>query len=138
MGVVTKVGAIMKKYIPTVLISCLLLQLCGCYSMQEIQKDEFLLRAGSEDLQIKTNSGKSILFQKDDYVLRSDTIVGSGNTVSLYDWIPEKEFEGGIAIAEVESFSMYEFSILNTTGGIMLLGFLGTMLVFGILTGFQQ
>ena len=138
MGVVIKVGAIMKKYISAVLVPCLLLQLCGCYSMQEIQKDEFLLRAGKEDLQIKTNSGNSILFQKDDYVLRSDTIVGSGNTVSHYDWIPEKEFEGSIAIAEVESFSMYQFSMLNTTGGILLLGLLGTMLVFGLLTGFQQ
>ena len=138
MGVVIKVGAIMKKYISAVLVPCLLLQLCGCYSMQEIQKDEFLLRAGNEDLQIKTNSGNSILFQKDDYVLRSDTIVGSGNTVSHYDWIPEKEFEGSIAIAEVESFSMYQFSMLNTTGGILLLGLLGTMLVFGLLTGFQQ
>ena len=138
MGVEIKVGAIMNKYISALLVPCLLLQLCGCYSMQEIQKDEFLLRAGNEDLQIKTNSGNSILFQKDDYVLRSDTIVGSGNTVSHYDWIPEKEFEGSIAIAEVESFSMYQFSMLNTTGGILLLGLLGTMLVFGLLTGFQQ
>jgi hypothetical protein len=127
----------MKRYISAVLIPCLLLQLCGCYSMQEIQKDEFFERAENEDLQIKTNTGNSILFQKDNYILRSDSIIGKGTMLSHYSWIPETEFEGSIFIAEVKSFSMYEFSILNTTAGILLLGYLGTALVFGILTGFQ-
>ena len=127
----------MKRYIAAILIPCLLLQLCGCYSIQEIQKDEFLLRAGNEDVQIKTNTGNSILFLKDNYILRSDSLTGKGTIVSHYSWIPETEFEGSISIAEVKSFSMYEFSILNTTAGILLLGYLGTALVFGILTGFQ-
>jgi len=127
----------MKRYISAILIPCFLIQFIGCHSMQEIQKEEFFERAGNEDLQIKTNTGNSILFLKDNYILRSDSIIGEGTMVSHYSWIPETEFEGSIAIDEIESFSMYEFSILNTIGGIVLLGFLGTALVFGILTGFQ-
>jgi len=128
----------MKKCIAAILVPCLLLQFTGCYSMQEIQKDEFLVRAGNECLQIETINGKSILFQKDNYILRCDSIIGKGITVSYYDWIPETEFEGSIAISEVKSFSMYDFSILNTTGGVLLIGYIGTALVFGILTGFQN
>jgi len=66
--------------------------------MQEISRDEFAQWSGLEDIQIKTNEGKILLFNKDNYIIRSDSIIGVGNTVSYYDWIPETEFEGSIAI----------------------------------------
>jgi hypothetical protein len=88
----------MKRYIAAILVPCFLLQLSGCYSMQEISRDEFAQWSGLEDIQIKTNEGKILLFNKDNYIIRSDSIIGVGNTVSYYDWIPETEFEGSIAI----------------------------------------
>ena len=126
----------MKRYIAAIFVPCFFLQLSGCYTMQEISRDEFEQRPGQEDLQIKTNGGKILSFNKDNYIVRSDSIIGVGNTVSYYEWIPEIEFEGSIALDEVESFSMEGFSVLNTVwvalGGI----FIG-IIVFGAISGFE-
>ncbi|MBK7632057.1 MAG: hypothetical protein IPJ23_15375 [Ignavibacteriales bacterium] len=127
----------MKKYTVKILITCLLLQFTGCYSMQELQKDEFFERAGNENVQIKTNSGEKILFLINSYIVRTDSIVGKGAIISNYEGVPDKEFEGSIAVDQVESFQMEDFSIIHTIGGVMLLGYLGTALVLGILSGFH-
>ena len=126
----------MKRYIAAILVPCFLLQLSGCYSMQEISRDEFAQRSGQEDLQIETNEGKILSFNKDNYIVRSDSIIGVGNTVSYYDWIPETEFEGSIAIDKIESFSMESFSLFNTIGAV-LGGFFIGIIVFGAISGFE-
>ena len=126
----------MKRYIAAILVPCFLIQLSGCYSMQEISRDEFAQRSGQEDLQIETNEGKILSFNKDNYIVRSDSIIGVGNTVSYYDWIPETEFEGSIAIDEIESFSMESFSLFNTIGAV-LGGFFIGIIVFGAISGFE-
>lgn len=126
----------MKRYIAAIIIPCFLLQLSGCYSMQKISRDEFEQRSGQEDLQIKTNGGKRLSFNKDDYIVRSDSIIGVGNTVSYYDWIPEIEFNGSIALDEVESFSMESFSVFNTVGAALGGIFIG-IIVIGAISGFE-
>lgn len=128
----------MKRCISAVLIPCILFQLLsGCYSLQGLSKDEFIERAGKECLQVKLNSGKKIYYEPQDYLVRNDSIIGKGLIDSGSEEIPDKEFVGSIAMSEVESFSMEDFSIVFTIGGILLAGFLGTMLIFGILAGFK-
>ena len=54
----------MKRYISAVLILCLLLQLWGCYTFQEISKSELGQRNGEENIRIKTTDSKFYDFQK--------------------------------------------------------------------------
>jgi hypothetical protein len=54
----------MKRYISSILIPCLLLQLCGCYSYREITLDELKSYTGEKDIKITTGE-KDIIINRD-------------------------------------------------------------------------
>lgn len=54
----------MKKYIVSVLISCLLLQFVGCYSYRDITLDQLQSYSGKNDIRIKTNQDEVIINRK--------------------------------------------------------------------------
>jgi hypothetical protein len=54
----------MKRYIAAILIPCLLLQLCGCYSYREITIEELKSYKGENDIKIKTDKEELIINRK--------------------------------------------------------------------------
>ena len=93
----------MKKYITAVLIPCLLLYLSGCYSMQEVTKEEFSPAPDYPELYVKTKDYE-YTFEEGNYIFKNDTIYGKGELKLLVN--PYVPFEGTISINDVEKIEM--------------------------------
>ena len=65
----------MKRYISAVLIPCLLLQLCGCYSQKEITLEELMIYK-DEEITIIENDSVSYLLKNE---FTSDQIIMNSN-----------------------------------------------------------
>jgi len=110
----------MKKYISAVLIPCLLLQLAGCYSMEEVTREEFSPVPNYPKLLVKTGE-KEITFNQGDYYLKNDTICGKGNCITINN--VEEPFDGRLALADVNEIQREEFDEVATialTTGVLL------------------
>jgi len=104
-----------KKLVSGLLITTIITQIVGCYSYQEITKDEFLYAEYYEDLQIKTKNQLIYRFNEGDYIIREDTLLGNGkivnNLTKKRDFV---EFKGGIYFEDIESFYFDRFDTANT------------------------
>ena len=105
----------MKKYISSVLISCMLIQLYGCYSMQEISKEEMIQQVDKSDIKIWTKEN-IYTFEDSAYTLQNDSIIGHGkiemtegnnsDTISTLD--------AKIALSEVLKIEAYKYNLAHT------------------------
>ena len=94
-------GKNMKKIITSVLIPSLLFYLTGCYSLNEITKEE-LRESGNEDIQLITKNGVLYSFDKENYFIQSDTLSGDG--LHIYGMI-KTPFTGSIALQDMDKIS---------------------------------
>jgi hypothetical protein len=80
----------MKKYISTILINALLIQLVGCYTQRELTYNEFYSLPKSEEITVETKSGETISLNEDslhhDYVRWEK----NENSITLYPQHLEK------------------------------------------------
>jgi hypothetical protein len=97
--------------------------------MKPVSKDT--IRSGSfhGDLQVLTTDGKSYKFKTDDYAIVDDSIKGKGIQSGRTKSIPDKVFEGSIAIQDIEHSVADQFDsggtvvfAALTVGIIVLLG----------------
>jgi hypothetical protein len=118
----------MKRYISAILVPCLLLQLSGCYSMQEISTEELINRNGEDDIQVITKENKTYVFDEFNYKIFPDSISGKGNLIVDYSEFSSyyQEFEGTIAFSEIESLYTDEFNLTET---IFILGMFAFVLL---------
>ncbi|MBK7632271.1 MAG: hypothetical protein IPJ23_16505 [Ignavibacteriales bacterium] len=72
----------MKRYISAILIPCFLLQFFGCYSYQEITKDEFIKADNYVDLLVITKNQHTYKFNEGYYLVKEDSIYGNGRFVN--------------------------------------------------------
>ena len=93
----------MKKYFISVLIPYLLLQFSGCYSMQEVTKEEFSPAPDYPELIVKTKA-KKYAFEEGNYIFTNDTIYGRGEFTLLEN--PFKPFVGTISTKNVYDMQM--------------------------------
>jgi hypothetical protein len=112
----------MKRCISVILIPCLLLQLCGCYSFNDITFDELKTYEGSNEIRIKTNN-KEFLIERQSgeinpmdwevidslIIIKTKEQVKWENYYKLVDKITEIKFN------ELESVEIDEFDILETS-----------------------
>lgn len=112
-----------KKYIVLVLTPSLLIQLCGCYSMKEITKDEFIKQNSEKETLLITKDNAMYQINKLSYNVNSDTINVLKGTVSI-NQETEVPFSGEIAVVDVRNFN-----VLAIEGGKT------TWLTLGILAG---
>ena len=119
-----------KKIVSAFLINAILIQIVGCYSYQEITKEEFLNAKENEDLRVTTKNQTSYEFDAEDYIVKNDSIYGNGHIVNTK--IKKryyKDFEGSIYLGDVESFQFDNFDVISTivvvavTVGFLSLGF---------------
>lgn len=114
-----------KKYIITVLIPALLIQLCGCYSMQEISKDELTGLKEGGDLIVYTKDATIYSFESSNYHVSNDSLYGKGYVKFNEDSDFKATIEKSIALTNIESVQQDEMNASGTTwlivGGILLI-----------------
>ena len=74
----------MKKYISAFLIPCLLLNIFGCYSLNEIPREDFSKYIADEELElnIKLKDGRTIISKEYEHIFVSEPsefIFGKGD-----------------------------------------------------------
>jgi len=113
-----------KKYIVSVLIPALLVQLCGCYSMKEISKDEMTGLKEGGDLVVYTKDSTIYSFEESNYYISNDTLYGKGYVKFSEDSDFKVAIENSIALTNIEKVQKAELNPTSTTwliiGGMLL------------------
>src|SRR3972149_8998577 len=121
-----------KKYIVSVLIPLLLIQVYGCYSMKEISKDEMAGLNEGGDLILHTKNSTIYFFEKSNYNISNDTLSGKGYA-KLIDASDFKIVnEGAVTLKDIERIQQDELNLVTTSlvvGGILLV-IVGAVIVF--------
>ena len=122
-----------KKYIVFVLIIALLIQLYGCYSMQEISKDEMTGFKEGGDLIVYTKDANIYFFEESNYHISNDSLYVKGYVKSS-DYASKVEIEKSIALSNIESIEQDEVNPVTTSllviGSILLTAFVGVIVVY--------
>jgi hypothetical protein len=121
-----------KKYIVSVLIPALLIQLYGCYSMQEISKDEMVRLQNGDDLIVHTKDSTIYFFEESNYHISNDTLYGKGYIKFNENADFKVETENTIALTNIESVQQDEINPVTTallTVGIVLVTLFGAFLI---------
>jgi hypothetical protein len=122
-----------KKNIHFVLIPALLIQLCGCYSMQDISKDEMSgLKLGG-DLIVHSRDSTIYFFEQSNYQISNDSLYGKGYVKypNAYDF--KAVNKSTVALANIETMQQDELNQVKTwllIGGISLAVIVVIVLVF--------
>ena len=113
-----------KKYIVSVLIPSLLIQLCSCYSMKEISKDEIAELKEEGNLTIYAKDSTIYFFEESNYRISNDSLYGKGYVRYTEDSDFETVFDDSIALVNIEKVQQDELNAVNTT--LLIIG--GTLL----------
>ena len=122
-----------KKYIASVLVPALFIQLCGCYSMKEISKDEIVELKEEGDLTIYAKDSTIYFFEKSNYNISNDTLYGKGYA----KFSDASDFkivnESAVALTDIERIQRDELNLVTTSlvvGGILLVVIAGIVILF--------
>ena len=121
-----------KKYIVSVLIPALLIQLCGCYSMKEIGKNEVAGLEEGGDLIVHTKDSTIYFFEKSNYHISNNSIYGKGYAKFTNASDFKIVNEGAVALKDIERIQQDELNLVTTSlvvGGILLV-IVGAVIVF--------
>jgi hypothetical protein len=126
----------MKKYISSLLISCMLLQLYGCYSMQNISIEELKQPLDKNNIAVFTKDSVSYELSRN-YIIKNDSIIGKG---FMNNWNRDKKdafFDSRIAISDIQFIQTEKYNSTNTfllAAGIGV----GVILIVGIVVVTQN
>jgi hypothetical protein len=112
----------MKRYISTILIPCLLLQLCGCYSFQNISTEELYNQKDREDITIIDANDYEYLFQAQNYKIINDTIEGKAMRNKINNDVEKEVFKGKVALSDIKSVKEDRINYVNTSLLILCIG----------------
>ena len=122
-----------KNYIASILIPALLIQLCGCYSVKELSKDEIAELKVGGDLIVHTKDSTIYFFEKSDYHTSNDSLYGKGYA-KFSDATDFKAVnESIVPLTDIESIQQDELNLVTTVllfGGILLVVIAGILILF--------
>lgn len=104
-----------KKFIVSILISGVLINLCSCYSMSKITKEELKERIGEGDLIVHKKDSTSYLFKENNYKISGDTLYGKGHKKYFEYYTFTEPFEGIIVLPDIETIEQDELNAVTTT-----------------------
>lgn len=117
----------MKKLISILLAFALHTQIVGCYSYQEITKEEFNQTEEYSDLRITTKDQNTYEFYENDYTVKEYSIYGSGKLMlelksgmKVY-----KDYTGSVYLGDIESIKFDKFDAALT----ILMGAIGVGII---------
>ena len=103
-----------KKLISNLLVVALLTQIVGCYSYQEITKEEFTQAEKYTDLQLRTKSQSIYKFDEGSYTVMEDSIYGSGIKKLKHSNKRFEDYTGSVYLEDIESFEFDKFDTVIT------------------------
>lgn len=119
-----------KKYIVSVLIPALLIQLYSCYSMQDIPKEEITGLRGEGDLTVYTKDATIYFFEESNYLIANDSLYVKGYVKSSA-YASKVEIEKSIALTNIESIQQDEINPVTTS--LLVLGSILTVVATAFL-----
>jgi len=105
----------MKKYISAVLIPCLMMQLFGCYSFQNISVEELSNQKERDDITLIDTENYEYLFKVKNYTISNDSIVGKAMRNKINNETEKEVFKGKIAISDIKSIQKYQINYVTST-----------------------
>ena len=117
----------MKKLISIVLILSLLPYLAGCYSINQVSKEELQTDNSRGDLTIITNQNEIYKFEDGSYFIKSDTLFGMGIKAIADKQIP---ITNEIALGNITSIKGKESDGLKTA--FLIVGIIGIVAAIGL------
>ena len=117
----------MKKYISAILIPCMLLQLCGCYSYREITFEELKNYKGGNEIKIITDKDTILINRDSTEILKMDWVVSDTSIlVQEKRSLDSSEKENSIHNKNEIKFNDIKYAAINEpdseeTEGIILL-----------------
>ena len=122
-----------KKYIASVLIPALLIQLYGCYSMQDVSKDELAGLKDGGDLIVITKDSTIYFFEESNYHISNDSLYGRG--YAKFSDAPEFKLinKGAVALTNIKTIQQDELNLVTTgflIGGILVVVIAGILILF--------
>ena len=112
------------------------MNLIGCYSYQEITKDEFTKAEVYLDLQVVTKNQHIYEFDEGDYTVQKDSIYGSGKLINKKTINAKfREFTGSIYLEDIETF---KFDKYNTVLTVLVIGCGVGLFILGLTADRQQ
>ena len=103
-----------KKYFISILIPALLIQLYGCYSMQDISKDELTGLTDEGDIIVYTKDATIYFFEESNYHISNDSLYVKGYVKSSA-YASKIEIEKSIALTNIESIQQNELNPVTTS-----------------------
>jgi hypothetical protein len=126
-----------KKYIVFVLIPALLIQLYGCYSMQDISKDEIVGLKDGDDLIVYTKDSTIYSFEQSNYHISKDSLYGKAYVKFSDNSDFKVATESTIALSNIESLQQDELNPVTTI--LLVIGIavvaVGAGILIGVFTG---
>jgi len=121
-----------KKLISSILAFALLTQIVGCYSYQEVTKEEFVQTEEYSDLRVKTKDKNWYEFDENEYTVKEDSIYGSGRNIFKPGSIFDEDFTGSISLEDIESIKFdridTELTIIWSTIGVGVIVLIGVII----------
>ena len=112
----------MKRYISAVLVPCLLLELCGCYSFQNISTEELYNQADREDIIIIDSNDYEYFFKAKNYTINNDSIEGKAVRNKINNDVQKEGFKGKIALSDIKSIQEDRINYATTSLLILCIG----------------
>jgi hypothetical protein len=105
----------MKRYISAVLIPCLLFQLYGCYSFQNISVEELSIQKERNDIIFIDSNDYEYLFKANNYTISNDSIEGKAVRNKINNEMEKEGFKGKIALADIKSIQEDRINYATTS-----------------------
>ena len=122
-----------NKYIASVLIPALLIQLYGCYSMQDISKDELAGLKEGDDLIVQTKDSTIYFFEETNYHISNDSLYGKG--YAKFSDLPDFKIlnKSAISLTSIKTIQQEDLNLITTgllIGGILAGVIAGILILF--------
>jgi len=128
----------MKRYISAILIPCLLLQLCSCYSFREITLEELKNYKGENDIKVTKKSDYFVIMNRDstrnyltDWMISDSSIIMEKKPLKeLKNAEISKEEKTEIKFNQIKSIAVEEWDSENTI--VLFVGLIGLAAIIGL------
>jgi len=128
----------MKRYISAILIPCLLLQLCSCYSFREITLEELKNYKGENDIKVTKKSDYFVIMNRDstrnyltDWMISDSSIIMEKKSLKeLKKAEISKEEKTEIKFNQIKSIAVEEWDSENTI--VLFVGLIGLAAIIGL------
>ena len=101
-----------KKIVSSILILALLSQV-GCYSMNEMTKEEVINNKDYDNLTILIKNSRKYKFEKPDFYIVDDTLKGKAGKIDA-DTVIRDYFDANIPLSDIEKFETSEYDGTKT------------------------